>query len=163
MLTPPEIYAQYREKVLSYLEGRTERPEDAEDICEDVFEQVFRSLPRYDAEKASLSTWIYQITRFTLIDYMRTKRPHVPLTEELAYEADLDANLIRAETLETLASALKNLDRELREIVILRYYRKKTLTEIARVTGISYGMVRVKHNRALSLLRTALKDTRGPG
>ena len=156
-LTQAEIYAEYREKVLDYLKSRTESHEDAEDICEDVFEQVFRSLPRYDAKKASLSTWIYQITRFTLIDYIRTKRPSKPLTEEFASEEDLDASLIREETLETLALALKGLDRELRDIVILRYYRKKTLTEISRLTGISYGMVRSKHNRALAILRSQLE------
>ena len=156
-LTQAEIYAEYRDKVLAYLEGRTENHEDAEDICADVFEQVFQSLPRYDAKKASLSTWIYQITRFTLIDYIRTKRPSEPLTEELASEEDLDASLIREEILEKLALALKGLNRELRDIVILRYYRKKTLTEISRLTGISYGMVRVKHNRALAILRSQLE------
>ena len=157
MLSQAEIYAQYREKVLSYLEGRVESREDAEDICEDVFAQVFRSLPRYDAEKASLSTWIYQITRFTLIDYIRTKHASEPLPEEFESEDDLDASLIREETLEKLAAALNKLDREQRDIVILRYYRKKTLTEISRMTGISYGMVRAKHNRALSVLRSELE------
>ena len=156
-LTRDGLYTAYREKVLSYLMGRTESREDAEDLCEDVFEQVFRSLPRFDESKASLSTWIYQITRFTLIDYLRTRLPSEPLTEELASEEDLDASLIREEILEKLALALKGLNRELRDIVILRYYRKKTLTEISRLTGISYGMVRVKHNRALAILRSQLE------
>ena len=46
-LTQGEIYAAYREKVLSYLSGKMESPEDAEDLCEEVFEQVSRSLPRF--------------------------------------------------------------------------------------------------------------------
>ena len=156
-MTYEEIYAAYREKVLAYLTDRTDSPEQAEDICEDVFEQIGRSLPRYDAEKASLSTWIYRITRFTLIDYLRTRHITEPLNEELSYASGLDDALINAETLEKLASALKALDEELRNIVILRYYKKMTLTEISRLTGVSYGMVRYRHNRALSLLRAQLE------
>ena len=45
------------------LTGRTERPEDAEDLCREVFAQISRSLPRFDPEKASLSTRVCQITR----------------------------------------------------------------------------------------------------
>ena len=156
-MTYEEIYTSYREKLLAYLVYKTGKREDAEDICEDVFEQICRSLPRYDAEKASLSTWIYRITRFTLIDYIRTKRSAEPLDEELGYEEDLDASLIKSETLEKLASALRDLNQELRSIVLLRYYKKKTLTEISRMTGISYGMVRVKHSQALAILRSKLE------
>ena len=157
MLTQAEIYAAYREKVLSYLTGKRVSREDAEDVCEDIFEQVFRSLPRYDAKKASLSTWIYQITRFTLIDYLRTNHPGEPLGEDLPSGETLEGKLIRKETLETLASALKALDPELRGIVLLRYYKGLTLAEISRVTGVSYGMVKVKHKKALSILRTQLE------
>ena len=147
-MTYEDIYTAYREKVLAYLAERTGSPEQAEDICEDVFEQIGRSLPRYDAKKASLSTWIYRITRFTLIDYLRTRHPTEPLDEELGYEADYDEALIKEETLEKLASALEALDREMRNLIILRYYRKKTLTEISRITGVSYGMVRVIYTNA---------------
>ena len=156
-MTYEEIYTAYREKVLAYLAERTGSPEQAEDICEDVFEQIGRSLPRYDAKKASLSTWIYRITRFTLIDYLRTRHPTEPLDKELGYEADYDEALIKEETLEKLASALEALDREMRNLIILRYYRKKTLTEISRITGVSYGMVRVIHKRALAILRAELE------
>lgn len=50
-LTQGEIYAAYREKVLSYLSGKMESPEDAEDLCEEVFEQVCRSLPRFEENR----------------------------------------------------------------------------------------------------------------
>ena len=155
-LTRDTIYVAYRDKVLSYLTGRTESREDAEDLCADVFEQVFRALPRYDPGKASLSTWIYQITRFTLIDYIRRKRPGEPLTEDITAADDLEEALIQKETLEQLAAALTALEPELRSIIILRYYRGYTLTDIARMTGRSYGMVKVYHKKALERLRRSM-------
>lgn len=156
-LSKAEIAA-YREKVLAYLTGRTACREDAEDLCEEVFAEVLRSLPRYDAKKASLSTWIYQITRFTLIDYFRTKRPSEPLTEDFAASDDLENDFLRRETLQRLASALQTLGQEERDIIVLRYYKGQTLTEISRRTGIGYGMVKVKHQKALRALRERLEQ-----
>lgn len=150
------LYSAYRDKVLAYLLGRTERREDAEELCQDVFTEVLRCLPQYDPAKASFSTWIYQITRFTLIDYLRTRHPTEPLAEESPAAEDFTENLIKKETLERLAAALNQLPQEERDIIVLRYYEGLTLTEIARSTGISYGMVKVKHKKALDRLRLAL-------
>lgn len=157
-LSAAELYTAYRGKVLAYLTGRTACREDAEDLCGEVFAEVLRCLPQYDAAKASLSTWIYQITRFTLIDYLRTRHPCEPLPEDVAAADDLEEKLLRGDMLERLASALNTLEREERSIIVLRYYRGRTLKEIARLTGISYGMVKVKHSRALSALRAQLKE-----
>lgn len=156
-LSGEKLYAAFREKVLAYLTGRAACREDAEDLCEDVFAEILRCLPQYDPEKASLSTWIYQITRFTLIDYLRTRHTDVPLSEDVAAEDTIAENLLRRETLERLASALQALGREERDIIILRYYKGRTLTDISRLTGISYGMVKVKHRRALRALRVQLE------
>lgn len=155
-LSGAALYAAYRGKVLAYLTGRTACREDAEDLCSDVFAEILRCLPQYDATKASLSTWIYQITRFTLIDYLRTRHPNEPLAEDIAMADDLLDNLLCKETLERLASALQALEQEERDIIILRYYSGKTLTEISRLTGISYGMVKVRHRQALKHLQTQL-------
>ena len=155
-MTAAEIYAAYRDKVLAYLSARTNSREDAEDLCAEVFAKVLRSLPKYDPEKASLSTWIYQITRFTFIDYLRKRRPNEPLNEELAAAGDISEDYVKKETLERLASALTALTREERDIIVLRYYKGLSLTEISGLTGISYGMVKVKHKNALRALRDRL-------
>ena len=148
-MTAEALYDTYRGKVLAYLRGRTDSREDAEDLCQDVFEQILRSFSRYDPAKASVSTWIYQITRFTLIDYLRTKHPNEPLSEELSAADDLEETVIRNDTLRRLAAALNVLERDERDIIILRYYKGYSLTETARLTGIGYGMVKVKHKKAL--------------
>lgn len=151
------LYKEYREKVLGFLKSRAVSAGEAEDICQDVFEQVFKSLPRYDAERASVSTWIYNITRFTLIDHIRTKHEGVPLPENLAEEGGAEDKIIRKETLQTLTNVLKTMDSEERDIIILRYYKGYSLTEIAHLTGISYGMVKVKHKKALKKIGEELK------
>lgn len=156
-LTPEALYAAYHDKVLAYLTGRTDSCEDANDLCHDVFEQVFRSLARYDAAKSSISTWIYQITRFTLIDYLRTKHPGEPLTEDISSMGGIEETIIQKETLVRLAAALAALERDERDIIVLRYYNGYSLTEISRRIGISYGMVKVKHKKALKKISTDIE------
>lgn len=150
------VYLEYRDKVMSYFSGRLNSREDAEDLCAAVFEKVCRNASGYDAQKASVSTWVFTITRNTLTDYFRTARPAEELPEELAEPTALDAELLTEETLEELASALSVLPQDQRDIIVLHYYDGHSLTEVSELTGISYGMVKVKHKQALKALRRSM-------
>ena len=150
------VYAEHYDRVLSYLLEKTDRREDAEDLCHTVFEKVFRSLPDYDAEKASLTTWIYRITHNTLTDYYRTGRVYIPLPDDLPSQGDIESKLIAEETLSRLAEVLAEMGGREKDIIIMRYYNGMSLTEISEKTGISYGMVRVLHKKALAILRRRL-------
>ena len=156
-LSEEALYREYRDKVLAYLTSRLDSREDANDLCHDVFLKVFKSLPRYDERKASISTWIYQITRFTLIDHIRTKHPTNMLTEDMPAADDLEEAFIGRQTLTRLAAALAALEQDERDIIILHYYNGYSLTDISGIIGISYGMVKVKHKKALKKISTYLE------
>ena len=150
------IYATYSGKVMGYIMARVQRRADAEDLCADVFEKVFNRYDQYDASKSSLSTWIFTITRNTLIDFYRRNKPSEELDENLSDNTEVDEGLLAAESLEELASALKKMPQELRDIVVLRYYDNRPLTEVAEMMGLSYGAVKLRHQKALGMLKRAL-------
>ena len=160
MSTPDvgRIYTEFHGKVMGYIRARVQSAADAEDLCSDVFEKVFLKIDDYDSEKSSLSTWIFTITRNTVIDFFRRSRPTDELDENLADDSEVDAALLRTETLSELAAALRRLPSQLAEIVVLRYYDGKPLTEIADILGISYGAVKLRHQAALKGLREALGE-----
>lgn len=151
------IYSEYREKVFGYIRSRVKSREDAEDLCEDVFLKAFRSPEGYDAAKASPGTWIYAITRNTVIDYYRKNRPAEELPEELSDDSSVEEDVLNAELLEELASALERLPTEYTDIIVLHYYDRLQLTEIANKLGISYGAVKLRHQKALTMLQMMLK------
>ena len=151
------IYARYRSKVLGYIRNRVNSLADAEDLCEDVFEKVQLKLDSYDSEKAQLSTWIYTITRNCVIDHFRRRRPSEELDESLSSDFQVDEALLREETLDELADALLALPRELREIIVRRYYDEMPLTDISRAMGLSYGATKLRHASALRQLRKAME------
>ena len=113
--------------------------------------KVYSSAESYDCSKAGVSTWIFTITRNTVIDYLRSKKETAELPEELADESTLTDR-----TFEALADAVSGLPREQRDIIVLRYYNGLTLKDIAALMGISYGMVKLRHKNALDFLKASL-------
>ena len=77
------LYTAYSEKVRGYVFGKVANRHDAEDLVSDVFLKAYEKYPTFDADRASVSTWLYTITRNTVIDYFRTHRPGVELPEDL--------------------------------------------------------------------------------
>ena len=92
-----KIYKDFYPKVYQYLVNRMSSVEDAEDMAQTVFIKVFTKLDTFDGEKSSLSTWIFNITRNTLIDHQRsmTLRIHEEIPETQADDSpDMLDNLI---------------------------------------------------------------------
>ena len=159
-MTTPEwenIYDLYCGKVMGYIAARVQRRADAEDLCADVFEKAFRKRDAFDESKASISTWIFTITRNTVIDYFRKTRPTEEPDENLASDEEVDEHLLSQETLSELATALNKLPEELQDIIVLMYYDGKPMTEVATMMGMSYGAIKLRHQKALAQLKLMMR------
>ena len=149
------IYTQYRDKVFGFVRSKIVNQTEAEDIVQTVFLKVYSNLDKYDETKASLSTWIYTITRNTVYDYLKEKRAHPVLelienTEES--EEKTDDSLLNQEALEELACALQKLPQNQRDIIILIYYKNLDRRKVAEMFGMTYGQVRYLHDKAMKRL-----------
>ena len=158
-ITVPEleqIYARYSGKVMGYIRARVQHRADAEDLCADVYEKVCSKIGEYDPSKATLNTWIFTIARNTVIDHYRKAKPAEELDENLSDGTEIDQSLLETETLSELAAALRRLPQELRDIVVLMYYDRKPMTEISELMHLSYGAVKLRHQKALTMLKREL-------
>lgn len=147
------IYTDFYQKVLNYVNSKVQNMTQAEDLTSDIFLKIYEKLDTFDESKSSLSTWIFTITRNTLTDYYRTRKVFSEVPEDFRDDTCIDDELCTSETLETLADALESLDERERDLIILRYYKGLTLTEIAERMNISYSYVKILHNKALSGMR----------
>lgn len=147
------LYAEYAGKVRGYVFGKLSNRDDAEDIVSDIFLKIYEKYPTFDGSRASVSTWIYTITRNTVIDYFRAHRICAELPDDLPDEGGVDDGLLRQESLRALGEALKRLDDRSRALIVLRYYKGMPLKDTAARLGISYAYVKVLHKEALRLLR----------
>lgn len=156
MMDKEKIYCDYHGKVCGYIRSKISSAQDAEDLAADVFVKVFEKLDSFDEGKASLSTWIYTITRNTLTDYFRTRKVFAEIPETMEADSSVEDDVCTEEMLEILAKALETLDERERDIIILRFYSGKTLKEITAQMGISYAYGKVLQNKAFEKLRKFL-------
>lgn len=153
-----KIYTDFHKKVTRYVTGKIPNPQDAEDLVSCVFMKVFQKLDTFDESKASLSTWIFTITRNTVYDFYGTRKDFSELPEDIADDGKIDENLLNEEMLEQLADALESLDERSRDLIILHYYDGLTLKEIADRMQMSYPNAKVIHKKALRALQAFLGD-----
>jgi RNA polymerase sigma-70 factor (ECF subfamily) len=139
----------------------------AQDLTQDVFLRVFRSLKSFRANEGSFGVWLARLTRNLLIDhYRRTKleratdsiEDQLPMLEEkTAVSARTDGLVAGREASELLQGALQKLSPELRETVILRDLEELEYREIARVLSVPEGTVKSRLNRGRAELARILR------
>jgi RNA polymerase sigma factor (sigma-70 family) len=138
----------------------------AEELLEDVFWQIWRQAPRYDARRGPLRAWVMVMARSRALDALRRQRRNpVVAMETLPPGAELDAIpagddphavLAAAQAGAALHAALDRLDPLRRQLVALSYFRGLTQQEVADHTGLPLGTVKSHLRRALAALRDTL-------
>ena len=145
-----QIYLQYHDKVCAYVRGKVQDPHDVEDLVSAVFMKIVQKLGSYDSAKASVSTWVYTITRNTVTDHFRTRRTLAALEDYMVDEQLLELN---GDALDSLADALLTLKERARDLIVLHYYNGHTLKEVAEMMSMSYINAKVIHKKALESLQ----------
>ena len=150
MMDAGQIYEEFQPKVRAYVRGRIHDPHDAEDLVSAVFMKIVQKLDSFDPAKASVSTWVYTITRNTVTDYFRTRRSMVAFEDYMVDEAPSE---LTDDVLDSLAEALMSLKEKERDLIVLHYYSGHTLKIVAEMMGMSYINAKVIHKKALTSLQ----------
>ena len=139
----------------------------AQDMTQDVFLRVFRTLGSFRAGEGTFVVWLTRLTRNLLIDHYRRSRQEritdsiedqLPVLEERsATESRTDGLVAGREASEILQHALQRLSPELRETVILRDLEELEYREIAEVLKVPEGTVKSRLNRGRAELARLLK------
>jgi RNA polymerase sigma-70 factor (ECF subfamily) len=141
--------------------------QEAQDLTQEVFLRVFRSLKSFRAGEGSFTVWLARLSRNLLIDhYRRTKleratdsiEEQLPMLEEkTAMLSRTDGLVAGREASELLQGALQKLSPELRETVILRDLEELEYREIAQVLNVPEGTVKSRLNRGRAELARVLR------
>jgi RNA polymerase sigma factor (sigma-70 family) len=151
-----DVYAALGPMVLGYLRRFVARDE-AEDVLQRVFYEVWRNRDRYDPAR-SLEAWVLGIARKRAIDQLRRRHANVVPIEELRDIAGDDGRELaeRYARANQVRGALERLPREQREVLTLAYFGDLTQTEIAERLGVPLGTVKARAFRGLRRLADLL-------
>ncbi len=162
-----ELVRVYTRRVYGLCYRFTSSDSEAQDLTQEVFLRVYRSLKSFRSDEGSLATWLTRVTRNLLIDhYRRTRQDRVTdsiedqlpvLEESMPASARPDGMVAGREASEILQAALQKLSPELRESVILRDLEGMEYREISTVLRIPEGTVKSRLNRGRTELARVLR------
>lgn len=163
-----ELFNHYHSLVYGIGLKFTGNQEDAEDVTQEVFTKVWRSLRDFNYN-SSLKTWIYRITLNTCIDHSRkpwkkhqpnagpdnaleqSEQDRLPSDEESA-----ESKLLVKETVAQVRKAITGLRPHLKAVLVLKDLEGMSYNEISSVLGLSLGTISSRLNRARKSLQGAL-------
>lgn len=132
--------------------ARMAGPEHAEDIVQEVFLRVYRSIRSFDPS-GSLASWIFTIANNLCVDQVR-KRP--PATRSRRSEPDPSAEAEGRETRQALLRAVAALPEPQKRVFLLREEAGLSFREIADLVGCPLGTALGRMHTAMGALRKAL-------
>jgi len=171
-----EIVQKYHRRIYNICYRFAGSGNDAEDLTQEVFIKMYRTLSSYDVDRGAFMTWVTTITRNLLVDHFRkTKQERMtdsldtvssdhedamPLAEQIPDGGPApDSNVQSREAGEAVHQALQKLSPELREAVILRDLQDLDYRDIATVLKVPEGTVKSRINRGRAELARLLQRT----
>jgi len=163
-----EIVRQHRRKVFNIAYKFTGRHDEAEDLTQDIFLKIFKSLHTFD-RRANFQTWLVSVSRNLCIDHYRSVRK-----ERETIDRDVDAGeltpaapgqnafqaLEQADRVELLRKAMAELPESLRKAVVMRDLKELSYQEIADQLNLPEGTVKSRINRGRTELARQVQRIR---
>lgn len=152
-MTTEEVWEEFSERLRSFIRARVASDTDADDVLSDVF---FRVHTRIDTlrDDAKVASWLYQVTRNSVIDYYRRRRDRADLVDLPEPEGpDSDAEQL-------IASGLREMIEELpdkyRDALMMTEFQGVSQVQMAERLGLSVSGAKSRVQRARGMLRDEL-------
>jgi RNA polymerase sigma-70 factor, ECF subfamily len=164
-----ELVRRHQQRVFRLVGRILRRPEDVEDIAQQVFLKTYLSLGKFD-QRAAFSTWLYRITVNECWDYLRKKK-----IRPLVYESDLSEEQVsrldgivsanrppedpgeRAETRDAIEQILEKLPQQDRDLLMLKEVEGFSVQELAEMLDLNVNTVKVRLFRARGKIMDAYR------
>lgn len=153
------LYIHYSESIYGVILRIVQNEEQAKDILQDVFVQIWKKGKSFDPSKGSLFTWILNIARNKSIDRLRSnnRSPEIQNDVSSVYIENSSSNLSPKEDTIGLKDLVGQLDEELKTVIDLAYFGGRTQSEMAEELDIPLGTVKTRIRKGLQILRKQFK------
>lgn len=165
-----ELVSRFQDRLHNFLYRYTHDHQDCEDLVQETFLRVYRSRHSYE-RIAKFSTWMYTIA-LNLAKSLYKKKQRMTTVTIHKDESDPDDRPMKLEDTDILPDdslhekmcmahlekALKELNEDFREVVVLRDIQQMSYDEIAEITDLPMGTVKSRINRGRAQLQELLEN-----
>jgi RNA polymerase sigma-70 factor (ECF subfamily) len=147
------LVSRWEKRIFNYLLRLLANREDALDVSQEVFLKAYQNLPKLDAAE-KFAGWLFRIAHNEAFSLLRRKRPESELPMERPEHTG--GRLLPMELSLAVESALKVLNDDQRDAVLLKVYQGFKFDEMAEILGCPVSTVKSRLYTALDLLKAAL-------
>jgi RNA polymerase sigma-70 factor (ECF subfamily) len=157
-----ELYDRYGRVTFSLIVRIVRDAATAEDLVQETFLRVWNRVHGFDAQKGSIGPWLLAVARNRAIDYLRSaggrERNAVEFeeTDHPALYCDMERELLSADKLRRVKTAVEKLSPNYRQVIELAYFEGLSQSEMAERMGQPLGTVKTWVRVALKTLRDEL-------
>lgn len=156
-LSMEEIWSQFNQILLNFIQSKVSNKHDAEDILQNVFIKIYKNIDDLKTE-TKLESWIFQITRNAIIDYYRARKTDFLLAEveeicELPPETEKNMN---QKISLCLSDLIEELPKKYQEPLNLYEFKNHKHKEISKKLNISVSGSKTRVQRARIKLKEML-------
>lgn len=158
------LYDRYRVILFSLVLRILHSRDDAEDVLQELFLQVWKRASDFDESRGRPFTWLVTLARSRAIDRLRSLNARERAVNESARAAGPEAwsdavdDAIRSEQSEVVRRALDELPEEQRRTLLLAYFEGLTQSEIAARLGAPLGTIKTRMRSGMIKLRELLRE-----
>ncbi len=156
------LYARYGSYVYALAMRMLGRSEEAEEVVQDVFWQLWKNETQYDPARAAFRTWLFAITRSRCLDRLRRQRsrPASELPRDSALPpapSDPEQDAMLAERQKHVVAAFRALPEPQRRVLEMGFFNGLTHREIAARLGEPLGTVKSRIKMGMDKLKDSLR------
>jgi RNA polymerase sigma-70 factor, ECF subfamily len=159
------LYDRYRLILFGLILRILHSRDDAEDVLQELFLQVWKRATDFDPTRGKPFTWLVTMARSRAIDRLRAQASRDRLATEVAHtvsdesgSSDAAEDALRSEQREIVGKALAALPEEQKRALLLAYFEGLTQAEIAERLGTPLGTVKTRMRSGMTKLRDLLSQ-----
>ena len=161
------IYDRYSETVYRYIYFRVNNTQLAEDLASETFLRALRRISSFSWQGRAFGAWLVTIARNLVVDHFKSGRYRLEIAKPDVLGADTaetdpstspESAALEKLTNATLLTAVKKLNPDQQECIVLRFLQGFTVAETARTMGKNEGAVKALQYRAVRTLARLLPD-----
>ncbi|MCT4622215.1 MAG: RNA polymerase sigma factor SigZ [Schleiferiaceae bacterium] len=151
------IWDSFNDELLGFIKSRVKDSDLAQDILQEVFIKIHQKLPSLKSED-KLTSWVYQITRNTIIDHFRKKGNTEKLEDQIAKHLPDEIAEVNKDFSSCISPFIEDLPVKYKDVLQQTVFAGTSQKEYADQHDLSYSAVKSRVQRGREMLKNAFID-----
>lgn len=156
-----EFYDRHSPRAFGLIRKLVGPGDEAEDVLQEVFTQVWNQASRYEADRSAPATWLLLLARSRALDHLRRRKNRPAASDQVpelaTFETPSQPLVVTERTLK-MFDLLDRLPEEQRQAILLAFYGGLTQAQVAEKQGAPLGTVKTRIRQGMLKLRDWLEN-----